>query len=103
MGLAGCTASDIVPILRKKRAPVAGFEVNVTGKEREEHPKIFTDIHVEYVIYGDGIDPADVERAIDLSTTKYCSVSAILKASATLTHSFRIVPASKAAERPLAH
>lgn len=101
MALAGCTASDVVPILKKKRSPVVGFEINVTGKEREEHPKIFTDIHVEYIIYGDGVNPEDVERAIDLSTTKYCSVSAILKASATITHSFRILPASKVAERPL--
>jgi putative redox protein len=100
MGLAGCTASDVIPILKKKRSPVLGFEINVTGNERDEHPKIFTDIHVEYVVYGDGIDPADVERAIDLSVNKYCSVSAILKASATLTHSFRIEPASKLLERP---
>ncbi len=99
MGLAGCTASDVIPILKKKRSPVMGFEMHVTGKEREEHPKIFTDIHVEYVFYGDGIEAADVERAIELSTTKYCSVSAILKASATLTHSFRIEPTSKMTEQ----
>lgn len=102
MGLAGCTASDVIPILKKKRAPVMGFEVYVTGKERDEHPKIFTEIHVEYVVYGDGINPSDVERAIELSTTKYCSVSAIMSASATLTHSFRIEPAAKMADRPAA-
>jgi len=102
MGLAGCTASDVIPILKKKRSPVMGFEVYVTGKERDEHPKIFTEIHVEYVLYGDGINPSDVERAIELSTTKYCSVSAILSASATLTHSYRIEPTSKMADRPVA-
>jgi putative redox protein len=101
MGLAGCCSSDVVPILKRKRVPVEGFEVNVTGKEREEHPKIFTDIHVEFVIFGNNINPADVERAIELSSTKYCSVSAILKASATLTYSYRIEPASKATERPI--
>ena len=101
MALAGCTASDVIPILKKKRAPVVGVEINVTGKERDDHPKIFTDIHVEYVVYGDGVSPSDVERAIELSDTKYCSVSAILRASATLTHSFRIEPASKLTERPL--
>ncbi|MBM4159982.1 MAG: OsmC family protein [Ignavibacteria bacterium] len=90
MALAGCTSSDVVPILKKKRVPLQGYEVRVTGKEREDHPRIFTEIHVEYIFYGDGIKSADVERAIELSTTKYCSVSAILSASAPITHSYRI-------------
>ena len=55
---------------------------------------MFTDIHMEYVFYGDGINPADVERAIELSTTKYCSVSAMLKESVKLTHSYVIVSSS---------
>lgn len=95
MSLAGCTSMDVIPILKKKRSPVIGYECNVKGLERDEHPKIFTEIHVEYVFYGDGIKPVDVERAIDLSVTKYCSVSAILSASAKLTHSYRIEPAIK--------
>ena len=95
MALAGCTSMDVIPILKKKKSPVLGYECHVQGIEREEHPKIFTDIHVEYVFYGDGIKQEDVERAIDLSVTKYCSVSAILSASAKLTHSYRIEPASK--------
>jgi putative redox protein len=94
MGLAGCTAMDVVPILKKKRAPLQKLEINVRANEREEHPRIFTDIHLEYVFYGDGLKPEDIERAIELSTTKYCSVSAILRASAPITHSFRIVPAA---------
>lgn len=98
MALAGCTASDVVPILRKKRVPLTDFRVTVSAREREEHPRIFTDIHVEYIVYGDDINPADVERAIELSTTKYCSVSAILKASAALTHSYRIEPSPASAE-----
>ncbi len=92
MALAGCTANDVIPILKKKRAPLESLEINVTGTEREEHPKIFTDIHVEYVFYGEGLAAQDVERAIELSVTKYCSVSAILSASAKITHSYRIVP-----------
>jgi len=96
MALAGCTASDVIPILKKKRAPLENLEINVTGVEREEHPKTFTDIHVEYVFYGEGLNPQDVERAIELSTTKYCSVSAILRASAKLTHSYRIESTEKA-------
>ncbi|MEX2115860.1 MAG: OsmC family protein [Bacteroidota bacterium] len=96
IGLAGCTASDVIPILKKKRVPLTDFEINVTAHDREEHPRIFTDVHIEYVFYGDGIQTADVERAIELSTTKYCSVTAILKASVPITHSYRIEPASKA-------
>jgi putative redox protein len=95
MALAGCTSADVIPILKKKKSPLIGYECNVKGVERDEHPKIFTDIHIEYVFYGDGIEPADVERAIELSVTKYCSVSAILSASAKLTHSYRIEPAEK--------
>ena len=95
MALAGCTSMDVIPILKKKKSPVIGYECHVRGIERDEHPKIFTEIHVEYVFYGDGITSEDVERAIDLSVTKYCSVSAILSASAKLTHSYRIEPAAK--------
>jgi len=100
MALAGCTSSDVVPILKKRRVPLQGFEVNVKGVEREEHPRIFTAIHVEYVFYGEGINPADVERAIEMSDTKYCSVSAILKASVPITHSYRIESSAKASASP---
>lgn len=95
MALAGCTANDVIPILKKKRAPLDNLEIKVSGIERDEHPKTFTEIHVEYIFYGEGINPADVERAIELSTTKYCTVSAILKASAKLTHSYRIESTEK--------
>ena len=95
MALAGCTSMDVIPILKKKKSAVIGYECNVKGIERDEHPKIFTEIHIEYVFYGDGIKPEDVERAIDLSVTKYCSVSAILSASAKLTHSYRIESAAQ--------
>jgi putative redox protein len=90
--LGGCTASDVIPILKKKKAPVRDFEIHLKANVREEHPQVFTDIHIEYVIYGEGINPADVERAIELSSTKYCSVSAMLRASVKLTHSYRIEP-----------
>lgn len=99
--LAGCTASDVVPILRKKRIPLTGFDMHVTGTEADEHPRVFTDIHLEYIFYGEGIDPQDVERAIELSSTKYCSVSAMLRQSVKITHSYRIehsVNASSPAE-----
>jgi putative redox protein len=96
--LGGCTSMDVIPILAKRRSPVAGYECRVKGVERDEHPKIFTEIHVEYVFYGDGIKPEDVERAIDLSATKYCAVSAQLATSATITHSYRIEPAARLRE-----
>jgi len=95
MALAGCTSMDVIPILKKKRSPVVGYECYVRGTEREEHPTVFTDIHIEYVIYGDGVKAADVERAIDLSRNKYCSVSAMLTASVKITHSYRIEPAAR--------
>ncbi|MBI5021848.1 MAG: OsmC family protein [Ignavibacteriales bacterium] len=98
IALGGCTGSDVAAILRKRKAPVISFEMNITGNESEEHPKVFTDIHVEYVFYGDGIDPKDIERAIEMSTTKYCSVSAMLKASVNISHSYRIEPAANKAK-----
>ena len=103
--LAGCTASDVVSILRKKRVQLHGFEMHLTGHEAEEHPRVFTDIHIEYVFFGEEIDCADVERAIELSTTKYCSVSAMLTPKVTITHSFRIeqsVVGTAPETRPLA-
>ena len=64
MALGGCTAMDVIPILQRKRAPVENIEIQVTGHVREEHPQVFTDIHIEYIIRGNGINPDDVERAI---------------------------------------
>lgn len=95
MALGGCTASDIVPILKKKRVPLEDFEVRLTANVREAHPQVFTDIHIEYIFYGEGIDPKDLERAIELSTTKYCSASAMLRASVNITHSYRIETSKK--------
>jgi putative redox protein len=92
MALGGCTASDVASILRKKRVPLDGFQVNLNANSAKEHPQVYTDIHIEYVFYGDDINSADVERAIELSTTKYCSVSAMLRPSVAITHSYRIEP-----------
>jgi len=92
MSLGGCTGSDIVSILKKKRVPVEGLEIHLKGEAREEHPQIFTEIHIEYVVFGDNVNKVDVERAIELSTTKYCSVSAMLSGVVKMTHSCRIEP-----------
>jgi len=93
VGMAGCTAMDVISILRKKRQKVTGFEVRVCGERAEEHPRIYTDIHVEYVVRGEDISPAAVERAIQLSEEKYCSASAMLGKAARITSSYRIEPA----------
>jgi putative redox protein len=79
MASGACTAMDVIDILRKKRQDVTGFEVNVVGQRTNEHPMVYTEIDLEYVISGRHIDPKAVERAIDLSLTKYCSVNASLK------------------------
>ncbi|MER3523176.1 MAG: osmotically inducible protein OsmC [Ignavibacteria bacterium] len=92
--LGGCTAMDVIPILKKKRVRLEGFEIHLSGNTQEEHPQVFTDIHVEYVFFGENINPADVERAIELSTTKYCSVSAMLRKAVKITHSYRIEPSN---------
>ncbi len=96
LALGGCTGSDVVAILRKKRVPLEGFEIRLSGEARDEHPQIFTSIHLEYIFSGKDILQADVERAIELSTTKYCSVSAMLRETVKITHSYTINPSATA-------
>ena len=95
IALGGCTSSNIIPILKMKRVPLDGFEVRLRGIVREEHPQIYTDIFIEYTFYGDGINPKDVERAIELSTTKYCAVSAMLRGNVNISDSYKIVEGNK--------
>ena len=90
IGLAGCTGMDIVDILVKKRQSLKAMKVQVRGHRREEYPKIFTQIEVTYLIWGDSIDPQAVERAIQLSEKKYCSVSAMLCSAAEIKSSYQI-------------
>jgi putative redox protein len=89
VGLAGCTAIDIILILQKKRAPVTRFWVNITGEQAQTHPKRYTRIHIEYILHGKGIKAKAVEQAIELSETKYCSAMASLNAQ--FEHDYRIV------------
>ncbi len=79
VGLAGCTAMDVMSILQKKRQQVSAFEVKADGDRAETEPKRFTRFLLEYIVTGKGIDPAAVERAVELSETKYCSVMATLR------------------------
>ena len=90
MGTAGCTAIDVMTILKKKRMKVAGFKINISGERTEEYPRRYTDIHIEYVVHGTEIKPDGVKQAIDLSEKKYCGAMASL--NARITHSFRIEP-----------
>ncbi|MBS3993519.1 MAG: OsmC family protein [Bacteroidetes bacterium] len=72
--LAGCTSMDVVSMLKKMRAEVAGFEVHVTGELSDEHPKVYTKVLVEYLFYGTDFQKDKIEKAVDLSATRYCGV-----------------------------
>lgn len=91
IGLAGCTAMDVLSILKKKRQDVTGFEVRVHAERAPDHPKVFTKIMVEYVVRGRQVAPEAVERAIELSETKYCSAHAMLSRAAPIQHTYQII------------
>src|SRR5207247_7826829 len=95
VGLGGCTGMDVISILRKKRQQVTGYEVHVSGIRAEDHPMVFVEITVEYVITGHHVQPEAVERAIQLSEQRYCGAGAMLGKVAHLTHTFRIGEAAK--------
>lgn len=90
VGLAGCTAMDVISILQKKRQDVTGFEVKVQAERAADHPKVFTDITLEYIVSGRGISPEAVERAVELSETRYCSAQAMLGKVAKIGHKITI-------------
>ena len=90
IGMAGCTAYDVMSILEKKRQSVTGLEVSARAERAEEPPKVYTTIEVEYVLRGRGIKPKAVEDAIRLSEEKYCSASIMLGKTAQITTSYRI-------------
>jgi putative redox protein len=91
ISLAGCTGSDVASILQKKRVKLDGFEMNITADVAEEHPQVFTKINLEYVFYGKNLPVKEIERAIELSQTKYCSVTAMLQKAMPIEHTYRIV------------
>jgi len=93
MGTGGCTAYDVVHILRKSRAPVTDCVVEIDAERASEDPKVFTKIHLHFVVTGKGLKAQVVERAIALSAEKYCSASIMLGKTATITHDFEIVEA----------
>ncbi len=89
---AGCTAFDVVNILRKKRQALAGYEVRIDAEQRSEPPSVFTLVHIHHLVYGD-VDAKSVADAIHLSETKYCSVGAMVEKSARVETTFEVVPA----------
>lgn len=97
-GLAGCTGVDIVDILEKKRQPLQALKVMVRGKKREEYPKIYNLIEITYLVWGEGIDPRAVERAIQLSEEKYCSVSAMLRPTVEIRSKYQILSPGEMAD-----
>jgi putative redox protein len=91
VGTGGCTAYDVVTILRKARQRVSGCEVKIDAQRAEQNPKVFTRIHMHFVVRGRGIRAEHVERAIRLSAEKYCSASIMLGKTAEITHDFELV------------
>ena len=90
IGLAGCTAMDVISILQKKRQEVTAFEVQVHAERAVEFPKVFTHIIIEYLIEGHNVDPVAVERSIELSATKYCPAQAMLSKACKIEHQYTI-------------
>jgi len=91
IGLLGCTSMDVVSILQKKRQPLSGLQVKASAERANDHPKVYTRIHLEYIVSGRGVDPRAVERAVELSQTKYCPGVAMLGQTAEITTAYRIV------------
>jgi putative redox protein len=98
IAVAGCTGEDIVSILQKKRLVLSNMQVRVRGKRANEYPKIWTDIHITYLVWGEAIPPRDVEQAIQLSEDKYCSVRLMLGKAARITSEYHLLQPGENAE-----
>lgn len=92
LGLGGCSAFDVVSILRKGRQPVGDCRVELSATRADAVPAVFETIHLHFIVSGKGLDPAKVQRAVELSAEKYCSASIMLgKAGVIITHDFEVV------------
>lgn len=96
-GLGACTAFDVVAILRKGRQPVSDCRVELRAERAAAVPKVFTRIHVHFVVEGAGLKPAAVARAVALSAEKYCSASLMLRQTVDITHDFEVVDTASGA------
>ena len=100
LGLGGCTAFDVVLILKRGREPVTDCAVEIEAERAETDPKVFTRIHLLYTLTGRALSPAKVERAIKLSKEKYCSASIMLGAVAEITYDFKVIDVAAEAAVP---
>ncbi len=94
-GLAGCTGVDVAHILGKKRQNLEDFEVKIRAKRADVHPKVYTEIEIEYLLWGDNLTDKAVRQAIKLSEEKYCSASAMLGKTAEIRSSYQIMSSTK--------
>lgn len=92
VALGGCTALDVLAILRKKRQAVTGYRVRVATRQATTHPRVYTHFVVLHIVQGRALDPRAVARAVELSALKYCPVSTMLAQAAHVEHQFRIIP-----------
>ena len=92
LSLAGCTGSDVASILDKMRVPYKKFQVDIEAEMAQEHPKVYTKIEVVYRFWGENLENAKLERAIELSETTYCAVSAMLKKSCEVITRYEVNP-----------
>lgn len=90
IGMGGCTSFDVVTILKKARQDIINCVAEIDATRADEVPKVFTKIHVHFVVTGKNLNPAQVERAVKLSAEKYCSASIMLGKSVEITHDFEI-------------
>jgi putative redox protein len=93
IGMGACTSFDVVTILKKSRQPITDCVAEIDATRADEVPKVFTRIHVHFVVTGKGLNPSQVERAVKLSAEKYCSASIMLGKAAEITHDFEIIEA----------
>jgi len=91
LGMAGCTMIDVVSTLNKMREDVADCQTQLRADRGEEHPKVFTNIHVHFILRGKQLNPSKVDKAIKLSAEKYCSASIMIGKTATITHDYEII------------
>lgn len=96
IGLGGCSAFDVVLILKRGRQPVTDCVVEIEAERADTDPKVFTHIAMRYLVTGTGLDRAKVERAVQLSAEKYCSASAMLAKTAAMSHTVEILEAGTA-------
>lgn len=91
LGLGGCTSIDVINILQKKRAGLTDYEVNITAELAEEIPRVYTKIHLEFIFYGSSLNEKDIDQAIQLSQSKYCSVTKMLEKAVDISYSYKII------------